>query len=167
MCIQKVHSSWVHSYLNLLVRKPRNICLQTNENKFPVRSGWCERTRGGSQGDWGCKAAITQNTFGGHYRASHAEWLLQAETLLTVFKVDLMKAFIQSSSLVWALDSTRSEITHCGPALGGQCQEFLLFICFCINHSIKKQSRTTNMSGKQSTCPQRQSSVWEIMHWHN
>lgn len=82
-----------------------------------------ERKEGGG-GDRGCKGAITQNTFGGHYGASHAEWLLQAETLLTVFKVDLMKAFIQSSSLVWALDSTHSEITHCGPVPGGQCRDF-------------------------------------------
>lgn len=75
----------------------------------------------------GCEAAITPNTFGGHYGASHAEWLLQAETLLTLFKVDLMKASIQCSSLVWARDSTHSEITHSGPGLGGWCLEFFLF----------------------------------------
>lgn len=80
---------------------------------------WWEKGGGSKQG-WGCKA-ITLDTFGGHYRASHAEWLLQVETLLTVFKMDLMKAFIQSSTLVWALDNTHSEITHSGLAWSCQC----------------------------------------------
>lgn len=85
---------------------------------------WWEKA-GSSEGGWGCKA-ITLDTFGDHYRVSHAEWLQQVETLLTVFKMDLMKAFIQSSSLVWALYSTHSEITHRGLALRCQCWK----VCF-------------------------------------
>lgn len=112
-------SIWTHQSENPAAFVFKQI--STNCLRDQVRVG--ER-REGVGGDGGCKGAITQNTFGGHYGASHAEWLLQAETLLIVFKVDLMKAFIQSSSLVWALDSTHSQINHCGPVPGGQCREF-------------------------------------------
>lgn len=112
------HPIWTRGFENPAMFAFKQISTNFLYNQIGVWKG----ERGG-----GCEAAITPNTFGGHYRASHAEWLLQAETLLTLFKVDLMKASIQCSSLVWARDSTHSEITHSGPGLGGWCLEFFPF----------------------------------------
>lgn len=70
--------------------------------------GW-----GWGGGGWLLRGSDHTNTFGGHYRGSHAEQLLQAQTLLTVFKEDLVKAFIQCGSLVGLVDGTLSEMSHC------------------------------------------------------
>lgn len=107
------------------------------------------------RGDWGC------NTLGDHYRVSHAEWLLQVETLLTVFKMNLMKAFIEPSSLVWAVDSTHSEITHCG--LSSSCQRRQL-CCSFISTYLTAHSKHQFQAEHLILYAQRQTSLWQLIN---